>query len=83
MIKAAFSTFQLSDIYEYVYSQYGIRTSELLPKTELFNIIKESSAVDLEAGIVGYYRNNPFYDILTKHLYYEDVTTSQSQSFPY
>lgn len=83
MIKSAFSTFQLSDIYEYVYSQYGIRISELLPKTELFNIIKDNSAVDLEAGIVGYYRNNPFYDILTKHLYYEDVTTSQSQSFPY
>ncbi|WP_027119963.1 hypothetical protein [[Mycoplasma] testudinis] len=83
MLRAAFSTFQLRDIYEYVFSQFGIRISELLPKKQLFEILKDPNIVDFESGLVGLYRNNPFYDVLIKYLNYRNVTTQTSATFPY
>lgn len=72
-IFSSFSTITLRDIYYYVFEKLGIQTAINIESKKIIDLINDKEILDVHSGIVGIFKNSPFYDVVVRKLYYTDV----------
>ncbi|MCF0218052.1 MAG: hypothetical protein HUJ42_03375 [Malacoplasma sp.] len=83
LVKLLFSTLSLKQIIYSCFEQYGIIAHELIPATTILKALRNNCFIDVLCGIGGFYKSNPFYDVVVRSLIWRDIVTSRSQSFYY
>lgn len=82
-IFSSFSTITLKDIYSYAFECYGIKAVNYFNRKQVIDEIADDQIIDIYSGVTGIVKNSPFYDVIARKLYYSDITTSNTMSFPY